>query len=104
MINIVGWSLLLALVVVVHSQTGGRLIFSSQGVNDAIKKYTPDFEAVILATKIPDIHITEHVSLIGDVDVTISNLKVTKVDFGPFGVQLKAPNLINVGSYVGNHS
>jgi hypothetical protein len=72
--------LLLCIFTCIHAQvSGGRLIISSQGLNDAIKKYTPDFEAVIMATQIPDIHATEHVSLIGDVDVTISNVKVTKV-------------------------
>jgi hypothetical protein len=42
---------------------GARVIVTSEGINDAIKKYSPDLEAVIMASPIADIHVTEHVNI-----------------------------------------
>jgi hypothetical protein len=86
---------LLLFVALVQSQSaGGRLIVSTQDMNDVIKLATPSLETYLLTTVIPDYKLTENIPLLGNVDITISQLKITKIDFGDLGVQTIPPNAI----------
>jgi hypothetical protein len=91
-------SLFLLVAIAVAQTPGGRLILSTQSVNNLIKKQLPYIKQAVLASQIPELNVEESVPVIGKVDVTVSNMKITGVDFGPFQVGTRAPNLVSAGT------
>ncbi|KAL0488877.1 lipopolysaccharide-binding protein LBP [Acrasis kona] len=91
-------TLLCVVLTVLSQESGARFIFSDEGMNAVIKKYIPDYAAVILSTQIPSIHVTQKVPLLNNVDFNIEDLKLNKIDFGDFRAHCEAPNVVILGT------
>jgi hypothetical protein len=78
--------------------TGGRIVLSTQGINNLLQKELPYIRQAVLDAAIPELSVQESVPVIGKVDVTITNMKINSVDFGPLSIGTQAPNIVVVGT------
>jgi len=91
-------AVLCALTAVQSQESGIKFFFSDSGVNSVIRKYVPDYAAVIMATQIPAVHVTPKIALVGEVDFNVEDLKITKIDFGDLQAHCKSPNIVILGT------
>ncbi|KAG2392828.1 hypothetical protein C9374_011553 [Naegleria lovaniensis] len=94
-------ALLVALLITTTTVVNGQLstvraFLSDSDLNTLLTKEAPLFAQEIEAQKIPDMQLKEHVSLIGDVDISITGITLSNVGLGNLQVGMTSPNQVSL--------
>ncbi|EFC49128.1 bactericidal permeability-increasing protein/lipopolysaccharide-binding protein [Naegleria gruberi] len=73
-----------------------RAFLSDSDLNELLTKESPLFAKTIEEQTIADMKFTQHVSIIGDVDISVTNIKIAGVSLGNLQVLMQQPNQVTL--------
>mmetsp|Transcript_2095 Transcript_2095/g.3033 ORF Transcript_2095/g.3033 Transcript_2095/m.3033 type:complete len:550 (+) Transcript_2095:70-1719(+) len=75
---------------------GARVILEREGLTKSMQTAIPDVEKLMKELEIPDQQMTQHVAVIGDVDVNITDISITQAKINDFKMELTPPATVGM--------